>query len=149
RRSSRRLGADLRSDLSRSSPRARCAGPSSHGRLKQERTKPMNASLHARYPRWQKVLGALLWELVWKNQIFMSVLLVFDALCGGFVLAVDNAPPYFWLSSYARGSGCILFLSSILLAFAPFTLMDNHGSWRMNSITSRWSVLPARTSFLV
>jgi hypothetical protein len=109
----------------------------------------MNASLHARYPRWQKVLGALLWELVWKNRIVIPALLVFVALGGGLVLAVDNAPPDVWWSSYARGSGCILFLSSILLAFAPFTLMDNHGSWRMNSITSRWSVLPARTSFLV
>jgi hypothetical protein len=37
----------------------------------------------------------------------------------------------------------------VLLAFAPFTLMDSHGSWRMSSVISRWSILPVRTPCLV
>jgi hypothetical protein len=100
-------------------------------------------------PRLHKVVGALAWELAWKNRLVLPVLLVALVLGGGLASSVTQAPPDVWWANYARGTAFIAFLASLLLAFAPFTLMDSHGSWRMNSVTTRWSVLPARTLCLV
>jgi hypothetical protein len=35
------------------------------------------------------------------------------------------------------------------MGFMPFTLMESHGSWRMNSMVTRWFSLPVRTIGLV
>jgi hypothetical protein len=109
----------------------------------------MNPTASIQWPRLHKVIGALLWELGWKNRLIVPVLLLGFLLGAGLAFALDRAEPDVWWGNYARGTGFIAFTASILLAFAPFTLMESHGSWRMNSVITRWSVLPARTCCLV
>lgn len=109
----------------------------------------MNPTASIQWPRLHKVIGALLWELGWKNRVIAPVLLLGFLLGAGLAFALDRVEPEVWWGNYARGTGFITFTASMLLAFAPFTLMESHGSWRMNSIITRWSVLPARTSCLV
>ena len=82
-------------------------------------------------PRKSQVVQALVWELVWKNRVVVPALGAFLAIGFGLSQAVLHADPMAWWANYARGIGFITFLASILLTFAPFTLMDNHGSWRM------------------
>ncbi|MHC1767876.1 MAG: hypothetical protein AB9869_26990 [Verrucomicrobiia bacterium] len=109
----------------------------------------MNPTASIPSPRLPNVISALVWELAWKNRLIGPVLLLAFLVGAGLVFAVGRAEPDVWWSNYARGTGFITFTASILLAFAPFTLMESHGSWRMNSVITRWSVLPIRTCCLV
>lgn len=101
------------------------------------------------FPKLHKAIHALLWELLWKNRVVFPALLVFLAVGAGLAVLFQHAPPGVWWGKYARGAAGFTFAGSILLAFAPFTLMDSHGSWRMNSVVTRWSVLPVPTFLLV
>jgi hypothetical protein len=106
-------------------------------------------SVAREFPRPARALSALAWELAWKNRIILPVLLTFLAIGLGLVLAIDHALGEPWWASYARGAGLLTFIASVALGLAPFCLLDSHGSWRMNSVTTRWSVLPVRTLWLV
>lgn len=92
---------------------------------------------------------ALLWELGWKNRVVFPLLLVLFVLGAGLAHALAHASPNAWWLGYANGSLISALLASLLLGFAPFTLMESHHGWRMNTMTTRWFVLPVRTSVLV
>lgn len=95
---------------------------------------------------------ALLWEILWKNRI------VAPALAGLFGIGVwmisaaiqaHSAGLPEQASYYPRSIAMMAFVTSLLLIYAPFTLMEGQSGWRMNSMTSRWFVLPIRTWILV
>ena len=109
----------------------------------------MTSVASIRLPKFHKIINALIWELAWKNRLVFPALLLALVLGAGLALALNYAPADVWWAKYVRGTAFVTFLGSVLLAFAPFTLMDSHGSWRMNSAITRWSVLPARTWSLV
>lgn len=94
-------------------------------------------------------LQALFWEMTWRNWVVFPALLLF--LAGGLLLgqALRQAVPDAWWIGYARGTTVTLFFTSVLLAFAPFTLMESHGGARLSSMTLRWFALPVRTLYLV
>ena len=94
-------------------------------------------------------IRALCWELIWKNRVVfpaLALLLAFGAVSS--VLCLRAAPDVWW-ASYVRGSILVAFFASVLLGYALFTLMESNEGWRMNSMTTRWFVLPLRTSLLV
>lgn len=92
---------------------------------------------------------ALFWEMTWRNWVVFPALILF--LMGGLLLAqaLHLAAPDAWWMGYARGTAITLFFTSVLLAFAPFTLMESHGGARLSSMTLRWFALPVRTLYLV
>jgi hypothetical protein len=95
-------------------------------------------------------LRALLWEIAWKNRVVFPALLVLFGLAVGLAVAGGmHAEEQPWWLGYARGIMLFAFLASLLLAYAPFTLMESQPGWRMNSMTTRWFVLPVRTAVLV
>ncbi len=85
-------------------------------------------------------LATLAWEIAWKNRILPPALAVLLAL--GAVLARMVSGQSGPRAESLQVMGLVIFLSSLLLAFSPFTLMESHGSWRMNSMITRWFVLP-------
>jgi hypothetical protein len=94
-------------------------------------------------------IRALGWELIWKNRVVfpaLALLLAFGAISS---IAIAHAAPESWWINYLRGSVFVAFLTSIILGYALFTLMENNPGWRMNSMTTRWFVLPVRTRLLV
>ncbi|HOW68276.1 MAG TPA: hypothetical protein P5186_23300 [Candidatus Paceibacterota bacterium] len=92
---------------------------------------------------------AIFWELVWKNRVIFPALLLLLFMGGGLASALSHAAPDAWWIGQARGATLAAFLASLLLGMAPFTLMENQAGWRMNSMVTRWFVLPVRTLFLV
>jgi hypothetical protein len=94
-------------------------------------------------------IRALFWEMVWKNRIVFPALGIFICLGAALSSPLREATSDTWWAGYARGAIVAAFLGSLLLGFAPFTLMDSQGGWRMNSMTTRWFILPVRTGFLV
>lgn len=94
-------------------------------------------------------IQALIWEQVWKNRIVFPALAVLMALSATLAHALNGAPSDAWWRGHATGLVVGSFLASLLLVFAPFTLMESSEGWRMNSMTTRWFVLPVRTPVLV
>ena len=100
----------------------------------------MNSTTHIPVPGAWASLGTLAWEIAWKNRILAPALGVLLAL--GAVLARMASGQSGPRADSLQLMGFVIFLSSLLLAFSPFTLMESHGSWRMNSMITRWFVLP-------
>lgn len=100
----------------------------------------MNSTTRIPVPAAWTSLATLLWEIAWKNRILppaLGVLLAVGGIVAGKIS--DQTGPRV---ESLQVTGLVAFLSSLLLAFSPFTLMESHGSWRMNSMISRWFVLP-------
>lgn len=97
----------------------------------------------------RSVIRALIWEQAGKNWIVFPILVVL--LIAGTVLtyAQIHAATGVWWAGFARGTAAVTFFTSLLLGFAPFTLMESHSGWRMNSMVTRWFVLPVHTGLLV
>jgi hypothetical protein len=97
----------------------------------------------------KSALTAVYWEILYKNRLVFAVL-------GGALLIVVSLT---WLSSPGhfgedwrngvRTVSILTFLISILLVFAPFTLMESSGGWRMSSTVTRWFALPMHTGYMV
>jgi hypothetical protein len=88
-----------------------------------------------------RAIRAIVWEILWKNRwVFpvLSALWVYGAL----MAYVHKAPPDAWWAEHPFGNALMAFLASLPLLYSPFTLMEGHGSWRMNSMTTRWSLRP-------
>ncbi|MHB9008759.1 MAG: hypothetical protein ACYDC1_17750 [Limisphaerales bacterium] len=97
----------------------------------------------------KSALHTLYWEILWKNRFVFGALLLLLGFAAAVAWAAQNAAPEAaWL---ARGERFIVmaFLTSMLLGTAPFLLMESQGGWRMNSMITRWFVLPVRTGWLV
>jgi hypothetical protein len=94
-------------------------------------------------------IRALCWELIWKNRVVFPALALLLAFGAASSVMCAHAAPDVWWASYVRGSVLVAFFASVLLGYALFTLMESHAGWRMNSMTTRWFVLPLRTSLLV
>jgi len=94
-------------------------------------------------------LHALVWELVWKNRAVIPALALLLILGGALAVTVRQAPPDAAWGNDLRSIGVVAFLTSLLLTFGSFTLMESHSSWRMNSMATRWFILPVRTAVLV
>jgi hypothetical protein len=92
---------------------------------------------------------ALVWELVWKNRVVIPALALLLILGGALAFTVRQAPPDAGWGNDLRSIGVVAFLTSLLLTFGSFTLMESHSSWRMNSMATRWFILPVRTAVLV
>ena len=92
---------------------------------------------------------ALVWEQMWKNRIVFPLLALLVALGAALTHLVVGAEPDVWWLRIAQRTLLTAFFASVLLSFAPFTLMESHQGWRMNSMVTRWFVLPVRTSLLV
>jgi hypothetical protein len=92
---------------------------------------------------------ALLWEVVWKNRVIYPALLVLLAFGAVSAFLLSGAQPQDTWANQLRGAAFFAFLASLLLGYAPFTLMESNAGWRMNSMTTRWFIRPLRTSALV
>ncbi len=77
------------------------------------------------------------------------VLVLLLVLGGGLTWLLAGADPEAGWLRPARRTMLIAFFTSVLLSLAPFTLMESHHGWRMNSMVTRWFVLPVPTSLLV
>jgi hypothetical protein len=94
-------------------------------------------------------LNAVLWEILWKNRLVLVALISLLSLGGALAVAAACAvPDALWLPR-ARSVVIMAFLASMFLGFAPFTMMESHGGWRMNTLITRWFTLPIRTAWLV
>lgn len=91
-------------------------------------------------------VGALIWEQVWRNRLVFPALGLLLAV--GAVLTFSRMPD---VSSgpYVRQAAFVAFLISLLLGYVPFALVESQQGWRMNSMVTRWFVLPVRTTLLV
>ena len=99
--------------------------------------------------KMKAVLQAIAWEVGYKNRL---VFLALGALLGlGALLAwnvVRSALGPDWATLVER-IVIMTFLISVLLAFAPFTMSESSGGWRMNSMLTRWFALPMPTTCMV
>jgi hypothetical protein len=91
-------------------------------------------------------VGALIWEQVWRNRLVFPALGLLLAL--GAVLTFSQMPEGS-SGPYLRQAAFVAFLISLLLGYVPFALVESQQGWRMNSMVTRWFVLPVRTSLLV
>jgi hypothetical protein len=94
-------------------------------------------------------MGSLLWEVVWKNRVIYPALLVLVAFGAVSSFLISGAQPQDGWANQLRGAVFCAFLASLLLGYAPFTLMESSAGWRMNSMTTRWFIRPMRTGSLV
>lgn len=95
-------------------------------------------------------LRMLVWEMVWKHRVIFPALALFLMAGAGLSVAIaSNRTERPWWLGTAEGVFLVAFLMSMLLSYAPFTLVETHGGWRMNSMITRWFTLPVRTSTLV
>jgi len=95
-----------------------------------------------------RTIRAIVWEILWKNRWAFPLLFVLWAY--GLLMAyVHKAPPDVWWAGNPFLTALLAFFVSLLLVFAPFTLMEGHGGWRMNSMTTRWCLRPVHTWILV
>jgi len=95
-----------------------------------------------------RAIRAIVWEILWKNRWAFPVLVLLWAY--GLLMAyVHKAPPDVWWAGSPFLTALLAFFASLLLVFAPFTLMEGHGGWRMNSMTTRWCLRPIPTWILV
>jgi hypothetical protein len=92
---------------------------------------------------------ALLWEMTWKNRVVLPALAVLWLLGGGLAQALAHAEPTVWWRTLATNIVLLSFAISVVLGYSMFSLMESHYGWRMNSMITRWLVLPVRTSLLV
>jgi len=81
-----------------------------------------------------KAMRALVWEQCWKNRAVFGLWLVLLTLGAGLVEFIVGADPEMGWVRLARQVLIVSFLASVLVAFAPFTLMENQDGWRMNSM---------------
>ena len=96
-----------------------------------------------------RAMRALVWEQCWKNRAVFGLWLVLLTLGAGLVEFIVGADPEVAWVRLARQVLVVTFLASVLVAFAPFTLMENQDGWRMNSMVTRWFILPVPTGLLV
>jgi len=95
-----------------------------------------------------RAIRAIIWEVLWKNRWAFPVLLLLWGI-GGLMAHVHKSPPDAWWAGNPFYSAQLAFFCSVVMVFAPFTLMEGHGSWRMNSMTTRWCLRPLPTWLLV
>jgi hypothetical protein len=94
-------------------------------------------------------LNAVIWEIFWKNRVVFPALLALLGAGAVSAWTASQAPAgAAWLAP-ARTLAIMAFLTSVLVGFAPFTLMESSGGWRMNSMITRWFALPMRTAHMV
>lgn len=94
-------------------------------------------------------LNTVVWDILWRNRLVFPVLALLLALAAGLAWATSMAPPDAWWVKPAGPITAVAFVASLFLGVAPFTLMESQGGWRMNSMITRWFVLPVRTFYLV
>jgi hypothetical protein len=94
-------------------------------------------------------IQTLLWELTWKNRVVFPVLAFLLVVSGILSFALGQAQPNVWWRNLAINVMLMSFAVSIGLGYALFSLMENHHGWRMNSMITRWFVLPVSTTVLV
>ena len=94
-------------------------------------------------------IRALCWELVWKNRVVFPALLLLLLYGVTAACMLSQADPDVWWAGYVRGSALVAFFTSVVLGYGLFSLMETYEGWRMNSMTTRWFVLPLRTRLLV
>ena len=94
-------------------------------------------------------INAVVWEILWKNRLVLAALIALLGLGGALAFAASQADPDAPWIPRARTITIVSFLASMFLGFAPFSLMETRGGWRMNTMITRWFVLPVRTSWLV
>jgi hypothetical protein len=99
--------------------------------------------------RWKSITIAVYWEILRKNRLVFGALGVMLAIGAGLAWAVSTGPAGASWHPQARSAVVLIFLISILIAFAPFTLMESSGGWRMNSMITRWFSLPMPTGPMV
>jgi len=95
-----------------------------------------------------RAVRAIVWEILWKNRWAFPVLFLLWAY-GVLMAYVHKTPPDVWWAGSPFLSALLAFFASLLLVFSPFTLMEGHGGWRMNSMTTRWCLRPIPTWMLV
>jgi len=95
-----------------------------------------------------RAIRAITWEILWKNRWAFPLLFVLWAY-GTLMAYVHKAPPDAWWAEHPFGNAVLAFLASLPLVYSPFTLMEGHGSWRMNSMTTRWCLRPIPAGMLV
>ncbi len=95
------------------------------------------------------VLHTLYWEILRKNRPVLGMQLVLLALGVAVAWAVSRGDSDAAWRPRLEGLTVFAFFASILLAFALFSLTENSAGWRMNSMLTRWFVLPLRTWVLV
>ena len=94
-------------------------------------------------------LQALVWEQVWKNRVVFPVLALLLVAGVGLTQMLAGVDRGTWWVRTVERTLLTAFFASVLLSFAPFTLMESQEGWRMNSMVTRWFVLPVRTGVLV
>jgi hypothetical protein len=94
-------------------------------------------------------LRAVYWEVIWKNRAVFPTVGVLLAVSAVLAWAASQAPPGTAWPTEASRLVLMMFLISVLISFAPFTLMESSGGWRMNSMITRWYALPLRTAHMV
>lgn len=97
----------------------------------------------------KKAMRAFVWEQCWKNRAVFGLWLALLTLGAVLVEFIVGADPEMGWVRLARQVLIVSFLASVLVAFAPFTLMENQDGWRMNSMVTRWFILPVPTGLLV
>lgn len=93
--------------------------------------------------------NAVYWEVLRKNRLVFVALGILLTLGTALAWVSVQAPPGAEWVAAARRLTVMAFLVSILIAYAPFTLMETGGGWRMNSMVTRWFALPMRTGWMV
>lgn len=107
----------------------------------QTNQQPSDIMIHA--------IRALIWEQVWKNRVVFPMLVFLLGVSFALLRVTQHSEPGTWLKEFANIVTPISFLSSMVLGIAPFTLMESNGGWRMNSMVTRWFVLPVPAVVLV
>jgi len=95
-----------------------------------------------------RAIHAIVWEILWKNRWVFPALVLLWAI-GALMAYVHKAPPDSWWAGNPFYTALLAFFASLPLVFSPFTLMEGHGSWRMNSMTTRWCLRPIPAWLLV
>ena len=99
-----------------------------------------------------QTIRALVWEICWKNRILAPALALLLGLGAWMISRVLNAIAEglpIDASYYPLHVALLAFMASLVLVFSPFTLLESHSGWRMNSMITRWFVLPVPTLVLV
>ena len=100
-------------------------------------------------PAMKAAFNTFYWEILWKNRlVFVALVMLFFLGATLAWASLHAASDAWWLEPAGRAT-VVAFLVSLFLGVAPFTLMETQAGWRMNSMITRWFVLPVPTVGLV